>query len=98
MDAMVFIGDELTAAGFRLTGIDVIVPAAGEVAAAFADATRRAGLVIITADLARQVAPGDLDAATTAEASTVAIIPDVLFRVSPPDLARRLRGILGIEN
>ncbi len=31
MSAAIFIGDELTAAGFRLTGIETLVPAAKEV-------------------------------------------------------------------
>jgi hypothetical protein len=32
-----------------------------------------------------------------AEAPTLAIIPDVLFRAAVPDLTRRLRSVLGIE-
>jgi hypothetical protein len=32
-----------------------------------------------------------------AEAPTLAIIPDVLFRAPVPDLTRRLRSVLGIE-
>ncbi len=97
MDAIVFIGDELTAAGFRLAGIETIVPPAEDVAPAFAEAAGRAGLVIITAALAHQIPRGELDAAMAAEAPAVAIIPDVLFAAPPPDLARRLRQILGIE-
>lgn len=97
MGAAVFIGDELTAAGFRLTGIDTVVPqpeAAGE---ALRDARKEAALVIMTADLARHVPADELEAALIAEAPAVAVVPDVLFRTAVPDLARRLRRALGIE-
>jgi len=97
MSAIVFIGDELTVAGFRLTGIETLAPAPDRTAAVFADAIRRARLVIITAGLSRHVPPGDLDAATASETSVVAIVPDVLLRALPPDLPRWLRSILGIE-
>jgi len=97
MSAIVFIGDELTAAGFRLTGIETIAPRPDEVAPAFAEATKRAGLVIITAALTGHLPRGELDAAMAAESPAVAIIPDVLFAAPPPDLAQRVRQILGIE-
>jgi vacuolar-type H+-ATPase subunit F/Vma7 len=94
----IFIGDELSAAGFRLTGIETMVASPDAAAAALEQARGRAGLVIMTADLARYVPALDLEAALLAEAPTLAIIPDVRFRTSPPDLARRLRSVLGIEN
>ena len=97
MGAAVFIGDELTAAGFRLTGIDTIVPqpeAAGE---ALRAARKKAALIIMTADFARQVPADELEAALIAEAPAVAVVPDVLFSTPVPDLARRLRRALGIE-
>jgi len=97
MNAAVFIGDELTAAGFRLTGIATVVlepDAAGE---ALRAARKQAALVIMTADLARRVPADELEAAQIAEAPMVAVVPDVLFRTAVPDLARRLRRALGIE-
>jgi vacuolar-type H+-ATPase subunit F/Vma7 len=97
MGAAVFIGDELTAAGFRLTGIDTVVPAPEAAGDALREARQQAALVIMTADLARQVPAGELDAALIAETPPLAIIPDVLFRTPVPDLARRLRRVLGIE-
>lgn len=98
MDNAIFIGDELTAAGFRLTGIETIVPAPDEVSSVLAEARGRAALVIMTADLARHVPATALEAAMLAESPTLAIIPDVLFRAPLPDLSGRLRSILGIEN
>jgi vacuolar-type H+-ATPase subunit F/Vma7 len=95
--ATIFIGDELSAAGFRLTGIETVVPEPDAVGAALADARTRASLVILTADLARHVAPVALEAALLDETPTLAIIPDMLLRTPLPDLAKRLRSVLGIE-
>jgi vacuolar-type H+-ATPase subunit F/Vma7 len=97
MGRAIFIGDELSAAGFRLTGIETLVPEPDAVESAFADARTRGSVVIITADLARHIPPPQLEAAMLAEAPTLAIIPDVLFRAPVPDLTRRLRSVLGIE-
>ena len=96
MSAAIFIGDELTAAGFRLVGIETVVP--DDAGAALRDARRRAGLVIITAELAERIPAAELEAAMLAEAPVLAILPDVLLRASPPDLGKKLRSVLGIES
>jgi vacuolar-type H+-ATPase subunit F/Vma7 len=95
--AAIFIGDELSAAGFRLIGIETVVTSPEAAGAALARARPRAELVIMTADFARQVPVPELEAASLSEIPALAIIPDVLFRVPPPDLAKRLRSVLGIE-
>ena len=97
MSAAIFIGDELSASGFRLTGIATLVPKPEAVGAAFEEALSRGSLVIVTADVARHIPALQLEAAMLAEAPSLAIIPDVLFRVPVPDLTRRLRSVLGIE-
>ena len=98
MSAIIFIGDELTAAGFRLTGIETMMPAPEAAGAALAEAGKRADLVIMTAEFADNVAASELEAALLAESPILAIMPDVLFRMPPPDLTRRLRSALGIES
>jgi vacuolar-type H+-ATPase subunit F/Vma7 len=96
MGAAVFIGDELSATGFRLTGVKPVV-AAPDAAAALYDVRKQAALVIMTAELARHVPAAELEAALIAEAPALAIIPDVRMRTPLPDLARKLRRALGIE-
>jgi vacuolar-type H+-ATPase subunit F/Vma7 len=98
MSAIVFIGDELTAAGFRLTGIETMVPSHDAVREALAQARARAALVLLTAEYARQVPAGELNDALMAEAPIVAIIPDILMQTPPPDLVSTLRATLGIES
>jgi len=97
MGATVFIGDELTATGYRLAGAEVSTPEPADAAAAFARARAGARLVIVTAEFARMIPPADLDAALIAETPIVAVVPDVLGQTPPPDPARRLRSTLGIE-
>lgn len=97
MGAVIFIGDELSASGFRLAGIETLVPKPDAVGSAFEAARARSSLIIITADTARQIPAAQLETAMLAETPALAIIPDVMFRTPPPDLARRLRSVLGIE-
>ena len=97
MHGTIFIGDELSAAGFRLTGIETVVPEPDAAGAALDDARARARLVILTADLAQHIPPAALESALLDETPTLAIIPDMLLRTPLPDLARRLRSALGIE-
>ena len=97
MTFIVFIGDELTAAGFRLAGIETLVPQPGAARDALADARSRAGLVVITADCARRIPSGEFEDALLAEVPIVAVVSDILGRTAPPDLARRLRAVLGID-
>ena len=97
MGAIVFIGDELTATGFRLTGIETLVPAPGEAPAALAEARSRADLVLMTAACAQAVPAQEMEQVLAAEQPLVAILPDILQTVPLPDMAARLRAALGIE-
>ncbi len=97
MGAAVFIGDELAAAGFRLTGVSTVVTEADAAASTLREARKQAALVIMTADLARNVPVAELEAALIAEMPALAIIPDVRMRTPLPDLAKKLRRALGIE-
>jgi vacuolar-type H+-ATPase subunit F/Vma7 len=97
MGGIVFIGDELTAAGFRLTGMTTMVPPKGHAQYALAEARRHADVVILTAECAQQISPGELDRAILSETPLVAVIPDIRESAPLPDLARRLRASLGIE-
>jgi len=93
----VFIGDETTAAAYRLAGLDVEIAAPAEAAARLAGALRRKPpLVLITAECAAAVAPEVLDAALGAFAPPLAIVPDAAQRLAVPDLSGRVRATLGI--
>ena len=97
MRAAIYLGDEVTAAGYRLAGAQVRVPAPGEADAAFAEARGLAPLVLVSAAVAVHIDAAQLRAALTALQPLVLIVPDARGEVPRPDLAARLRGQLGME-
>lgn len=92
----VFIGDRVSAAGFRLGGASVEVPAPGSEEEAFANALEGADLVIITAQLAGRLPPGRLAAAQAGHAPLVLVVEDARGICQPPDIAATLRRQLGM--
>ena len=93
-----YIGDESTAAGYRLAGAETRVPAPSETSEVFLRArSDGADVILLSAALAPEVDPTELGAALIAEAPLVAIVPDVSGRRPPPDVAREVRLALGIE-
>jgi vacuolar-type H+-ATPase subunit F/Vma7 len=97
MPAPVYIGDEVSAAGYRLAGALVRVPAPGEEAAALAHARAEAPLVLIAAAVAARLAADELSAALTAPTPLALVVPD-LSGTNVPDLSARLRRQLGLES
>jgi vacuolar-type H+-ATPase subunit F/Vma7 len=95
-DVPVFIGDEVTAAGYRLAGARVLTPALEQTARCFDEVAQSGALILITAEHATQLPPKTLESAAD-RGLLVAIVPDARRRVELPDLAARLRRELGIE-
>ena len=98
MPAPCYIGDEATAAGYRLAGASVIVPPPGIEARALASARASASLVLISADVAARIPPRELAAARAALAPLTLVVPDLRGEMEMPDLATRLRAQLGLED
>jgi vacuolar-type H+-ATPase subunit F/Vma7 len=97
MATPVYVGDEVTAAGFGLAGLRVRVPERGDEARALASARAEAPLVLVSATVAARIATDELRAALAALTPLVLVVPD-LDRATPlPDLALRLRKQLGLE-
>lgn len=97
MRAPVFIGDEVTAAGFRLAGAQTVIPAAGSAGAVFSRALGQAGLVIITAACAAELPDAQLDRAMRKADPLVLVVPDAAGRVWPADLGAEVDRVLGIQ-
>ena len=92
-----YIGDEATAAGFRLAGVRVRVVQTGDEAAAFAAGRGDASLVLVSSSVAAGVRGSVLDAAFATFAPLTVIVPDLRGDAPRPDLAARLRRELGLE-
>jgi vacuolar-type H+-ATPase subunit F/Vma7 len=96
MANVVFIGDEVTAAGFRLAGARVVVPQAGGEQEALATARATADLVLIGAEIAALLPRPVLSDAVAARSPLVFVVPDVRGRVTLPDVVASLQGQLGV--
>ena len=94
-----YIGDEATAAAFRLAGADCRVPGPGEISEVFRRAIADgADVILLSAEHAGGLDPAELSAALTADEPLVAIVPDVFGRHVAPDVALEVRLALGIES
>jgi len=93
----VFIGDEVTAAAFRLAGLTTQAPEISDVRPEFEQACDEASLVIITADYARALDEESLHAAICRADPLVLVVPDGGNRYWPEDLDARVDRVLGIE-
>lgn len=96
MSAPVYLGDEISAAGFRLAGARVRIPAPGDEAAEFAIALGEAPLVLLSAAVAARIADPELQAALAAPEPLVLIVPGTGPQGSVPDLEARMRRQLGM--
>jgi vacuolar-type H+-ATPase subunit F/Vma7 len=93
-----YIGDEATAAGYRLAGAEVRSPAVDEAPEVFRRAQAAdVDLILLSAGLAGTLPVDELEAAVRGERPLVAIVSDVHGRHAPPDVARDVRLALGIE-
>jgi len=97
MAAPIYIGDELSAAGFRLAGARTSVPDEGKEAAALADARAAAPLVLVSSAVAARIPEAEMATALAALAPLTLIVPDLAGAVPVPDIAARLRRQLGME-
>jgi vacuolar-type H+-ATPase subunit F/Vma7 len=97
MSVPVYLGDEVSGAGYRLAGVRVRTPGPGEAAAALAGACSEAPLVLVSSAVAADIGERSLRAALSALAPLVVVVPDLEGDVPVPDLAARLRAQLGLE-
>jgi vacuolar-type H+-ATPase subunit F/Vma7 len=97
MTAPIYLGDEVSAAGYRLGGALVRSPGTGDATAMLAWARDRAPLVLLSAAVAVDIDEAVLRPALSALAPLVLIVPDLHGEVPLPDLGARLRALLGLE-
>lgn len=98
MARIYYIGDEATAAGYRLAGAEVRVPTTDDAVEVFRRArAAETDLVLLSAEFAAALPLEELEAAVQGERPLVAIVPDAHGRHAPPDVARDVRLALGIE-
>jgi vacuolar-type H+-ATPase subunit F/Vma7 len=92
----VFIGDEVSAAGFRLAGVTCYTPVAAEVTALLQRLRGEAGLILITAEYAAHVPERLLAEAQREQHPLLLVIADIRDRVVPADVTSALKRQLGL--
>jgi vacuolar-type H+-ATPase subunit F/Vma7 len=93
----VFIGDEVSASGWRLIGVHTIVADCDDAAGAFDAVPGDTELLLVTAVCAAGLESGRLDAAVQRGKPMVLVVPDAANRLGPPDLDSKVDRVLGIE-
>jgi len=97
MSRVAFIGDEISAAGYRLAGAAVFSPSAKDVHKTFVEVSGKVDVVMITAEASRHIAEPLMADALAATSPLVMVIEDVRARVSPADLEKQMHAILGLD-
>ena len=97
MTIPVYIGDEISAAGFRLAGLRVRVPAEGEYQQVLEWAMDQGPLILISTAVAEEIPAQELDVYLSRVSPAVVIVPDVTGNIPMPDLSTRLRRQLGLQ-
>lgn len=92
----VFIGEEVSAAGFRLAGVEVHVPAATEVTELFRRLLGEAALILIDAGTSARLPPPLLARAVREQRPRVLVIADIRGLLEPVDMIGPLKRQLGL--
>lgn len=96
MTLCAFIGDEVSAAGFRLAGVEVHVPDPADAPGLFQRLSGEAELILLTAEAAAWVPESALRRAWAEDRPLVLVIPDVRGFSEPSDVGAALRRQLGM--
>ncbi len=95
--AVAFLGDTISAQGFRLAGASAATPAPGEELDAFESACASAAIVLLAAAVAEKLPEEVLEAARIRERPLVLLLPPGTFGERPYGSAVKARRILGLE-
>ena len=94
---VVYLGDELSAAGFRLAGVAARLPPQGEEALWLQAAMRGAQVGLLGIRCAAAISPHVLEAALASRVPLVMVIPGFDGAPASGDPAVRVRRLLGVE-
>lgn len=102
MADILFIGDEISACGFRLAGIDILVPEFGEEAHVFDNVGNRNfennDLIIVTAEIAAAVPQHMMERFMLMDKPLLLVLSDMRDQTLAADLSVILRHQLGMAD
>ena len=91
-----FIGDAVSAAGYRLCGVETRVADRGNALKLINDACARAELVLVSSSMLPYIRAAELDELLARTQPAVLIVPDVRGLHAVPDIASRINRQLGL--
>jgi len=91
-----YLGDETSAAGWRLAGLRTRTPAARDARAALAEACLQAQIVLLSPRVAAAIGERSLQGVLSAMSPLVLVVPDPEGDIPVADLAARLHAQLGL--
>ena len=91
-----FIGDRVTASGFRLGGAMVVTPEPGAETKVFNSALKTSNLILITAQVAACLPESLVEKVQIMGSPLVLVIADIRGLHQPDNVADRLRRLLGM--
>ncbi|MDD5176165.1 MAG: hypothetical protein PHQ05_07075 [Sterolibacterium sp.] len=93
----IFLGDELSAAGYRLAGVDARVPRPGDESGCFEKALQEARIVLVGSRCAKAIPPVALETALALLSPLVMVVPDWDGTQLASEPANKVRRVLGLE-
>ncbi len=96
MAAVEFIGDEVTAAGYRLCGVDTTVATADRVLECIREAAERSQLILVGSSAVAGLDTDSLESLLAGQKPAVLIVPDIRGQHSLPSIAARVHKQLGM--
>jgi len=96
MSVAEFIGNEVSAAGYRLCGVTVHIADESNALALIRKSCEKASLVLVGGSTAQYLHSTDLDELLANVQPPVLVVPDVSDRHAVPDIASRVNKQLGL--
>ena len=96
MSVAEFIGDEVTAAGYRLCGIDVTIANSDNALSLIKKSCERASLVLVGSSILQDIHSAELDQLLANIQPPVLGVPDIRGLQAVPDIASRINKQLGL--
>lgn len=97
MTLPVYIGDEVSAAGFRLAGVRVRVPDGNDYHHAIEWAMQQTSLVLLSSAIASEIPRAELDGYLANLDPAIVVVPDVRGTHGMLELSTRIRTQLGVQ-
>lgn len=96
MSVTEFIGDEISAAGYRLCGVEVHIADRSNALSLINQACKRASLVLVGSSTASYLETAQLDLLMANITPPVLVVPDVAGRQPVPDITTLIHRQLGM--